>query len=116
MNFERIAALDDAERPWRQIWRCPTTGVHVKIYARRKPAPFGKIVYEITGSACDAHGHGASDTVLAFSDARPRPRLLQRHADRDPGEIEPLAVELDREIRFVVAKVIYAVANAREAD
>jgi hypothetical protein len=119
LNYEHLARLDDPKKPWRKVWRCPATGVHVKTHAKRKDTVLGKIVFEITVSACDEEGAAlrradGTAAVLHGSETL-RPHLLQVAPEASRDDVEPIADRLDRELRFMVARVERAVLNEREA-
>lgn len=116
-DYEHLTQLDDPERPWRKVWRCPATDVYVKTYAQRTDGALGKVTFAITVSACDANGTSLTrpdgSKAIYGGEAKPRPRLLQINPMREDDE--PIADKLDRELRYMIARVERAVLNEREA-
>lgn len=114
-EYARLTALDDPEKPHRSVWACPT-GVFVKIHCKRADLEFGVHRWLISGSQCDAEGKALAwgDEPAILEAARPPHQFIVR-PDRTEDR-EPIAAQLDREIKFVVARVERAALNAREAD
>ncbi len=102
MSYTHLTALDDPTKPYKRVYKCDLTGVHVKIHADRKDTNFGKVKWAITGSQCDASGK-------AITDSEGRPRI----------HIEPhgLSVLTDRGIRHADARdLLRDLVNAADAD
>lgn len=55
MQYEHLTALDDAEKPYRRVWRC-SSGVCVKTHAVTRDVGFGRLHWTITGAHCDEAG------------------------------------------------------------
>lgn len=113
-DYVHLRDLDDPEKPWRRVWRCPT-GVYVKTHAKRRDPAFGVQMWEITGSACDETGKAlpwSNGYAILNAD---RPHQFQVLSENTAPDQEPISARLDRELRFVVARVERAELNAREA-
>lgn len=107
--YQHVAALDDPAKPHRRVWLCPATGIHVKTHCIAMPAPFGALVWRITGSWCDAFGkandHDGAAAILAHE------HQYQVLSDRAVD----LESELEAEQRYMVAKVENAALNLQKA-
>lgn len=109
-EYEHLTALDDPAKPWRRVWRCPATGVFVKTHAKRKhQMGFGRLAWDVTGSQCDANGaaleRGDGHAILDFRHLF----QVEPHAETD------IAADLERELRFMVARVERAALNEEAA-
>lgn len=109
-EYRRLANLDDPNKPWRSVWETPS-GFYIKIYAKREVIEFGKILWRITGSVCDAGGdtirRGDENTPLVLgTEENPVEQLFQptgdpifaAHQEEPLGEI----VEVDGNGNLVI--------------
>lgn len=115
--YEHIAALDSADKPWRRVWRCPATGVHVKTHARRRSSAVGEASWRISGSVCDENGraliHAGKPAIVGrayiFKVQSDADWLAEEAADR-------AAQDLDASTRLVVARVEAAALKQRALE
>jgi hypothetical protein len=81
LSYVHLTQLDNPEKPWKRVYRCTSTGIHVKVHAERRNVGFGKVKWVITGSHCNEAG-----TAFTGSDGAPlihiEPHGLSLYTDR----------------------------------
>lgn len=114
-SYQRVSELDDKAKPWRRIYRCPATGLFVKLHVKRIDTKFGRISWAITGALCDERG-----TALRDENGDPlvhtRGHRFSVASDDAPGadSVARMAQDLEAQSLYVVARVESA-ALKREA-
>lgn len=117
--YTRITKHDDPAKPHRSVWATPTPGVFVKLHTRQRSG-LGRVTFEITPSACDENGTALRrpDGEVSFLSTQASGAQYRKLFQRVTGRVdnEPLAAQIEREQKFVVAMVEQAVNLEREAD
>lgn len=117
-SYTRVAELDDQAKPHRRVYRCPATGLYVKLHAKRVAGQkFGRLSWSIQGALCDATGKALTDAAGAPL-IHMREHRFSVSSDRpaDGDMVEAMRADFERECLFIVARVEAAALKMRAAE